>query len=81
MNDAKRQPIRRQTKKIGGRYAGLSKLLDAIHSQFMDGVSMKRLSRRHSLPLPVVENAIRMRLFRGDRPNDKLTDGGQKTHE
>lgn len=44
-------------------YKRVAALMDAIHRQFMDGASMRRLSRKHSLPLDTVECVIRMKMF------------------
>lgn len=44
-------------------YKRVSEQMDLITKQFKDGSSMKRLSRKHSLPLHIVENIIRMKLL------------------
>lgn len=45
------------------RYAKAHTTITAIQSQFCNGASVKRLSRKHSLPVRVVESLIRMRFL------------------
>jgi len=53
-------------------YKRVAAQMDAIAREFKDGASMKRLSRKHSLPLLTIEFVIRMKML--GHSNEKLTD-------
>ena len=45
-------------------YKRVAAQMDAIYRQFVDGASLTRLSRKHSLPKSTVEFVIRMEMQR-----------------
>jgi Mor family transcriptional regulator len=53
-------------------YKRVAAQMDNIASQFNNGASMRRLSRKHSLPLEVIEGVIRMKML--GHANDKLSE-------
>lgn len=56
-------------KKVVRRFDALVKRDEQIASQFAHGASMKRLSRKHSLPLLAIEDIIRFEMLTRSQPN------------
>ena len=48
-------------------YKRVAEMMDGIYSDFMDGVSTRRLARKYSQPQRIVEFVLWVKMLRGSR--------------